>query len=458
MFRRILVANRGEVAARVMRTCRRMGIGVVLVATDADADLGFLGDADRVVAIGGPKAYLDADRLIDVAEAEGCSAIHPGWGFLSENPSFAARCAAARITLVGPGPEAMRRMGDKDLARQTMRALGVLPVPGSDGAVVDAADARRQAQAIGLPVLLKALAGGGGRGMRRVHHLDEVEAAWQEASGEAESAFGDGRMYMERLLTGARHIEFQVMGGATLEADGRLGFRVDVLGERECSIQRRHQKLVEETPSPALSDATRRAVADRIAAALTALRYPGAGTVEMLLGPDGALWFMEMNTRLQVEHTITEVVTGLDLVEWQLRVAANQPLPERGGPTHLPAPRGHAIECRINAEEPRQDFRPVPGRIRRFELPRGEGLRVDTHLRVGDRVSPHYDSMIAKVIAHGDTRQQALDRMDAALAAFGVEGVPTTIALHRRLLAHPEFRAGAFDTHFLERVLPELLA
>jgi acetyl-CoA carboxylase, biotin carboxylase subunit len=458
MFRRILVANRGEVAARVLRTCRRMGIEVVLVATDADADLAFLREADRVVSIGGSKAYLDIDVILAAAEDNGCAAIHPGWGFLSENPTFAARCAAARITLVGPSPVAMRNMGDKALARATMAALGVSPVPGGDGALRDADHARQEAERIGLPVLLKALAGGGGRGMRRVFALDDVGSAWQEASAEAQAAFGNGAMYVERLLTHSRHIEFQVIGGTTIDSAGRLGFRVDVLGERECSIQRRHQKLVEESPSPAVTADLRRAIADQLSAALTTLRYQGVGTVEMLMGPDGHLWFMEMNTRLQVEHTVTEEVTGLDLVEWQLRVAANQPLPAHGGPSHLPEPAGHAIECRINAEDPRADFRPAPGRLTRLDLPAGEGIRVDTHLRQGDRVSPHYDSMIAKVIARGADRNQALARMDAALLAFKVEGVPTTIELHRRLLAHPSFVQGDFDTHFLERALPDLLA
>ncbi len=448
MFRRVLVANRGEVAARVIRSCRRMGVAVVAVATDVDADLSYLQEADAVVQIGGRRAYLDGSALIAAAEAERCSAIHPGWGFLSENPTFAARCEAARITFVGPDSATMRRMADKVEARRTMAALGLPPVPGSDGPLEDAAAAQALAQRIGYPVLLKAVSGGGGRGMRKVFSPDQLGPSFDEASAEAASAFGDPRMYLERLVTDGRHIELQVL------SDGQ---RAIVLGERECSVQRRHQKLIEEAPSVAVSDELRQRVRTHAEQACVALGYRGAGTIEMLLDGQGGLWFMEMNTRLQVEHTVTEALTGLDLVEWQLRIAANQPLPADLLDT-VDAPGGHAIECRINAEQVAQDFRPVPGPVSRLDLPTGEGIRVDTHLSAGDRVSPHYDSMIAKLIVQAPDRPAAIARMDAALAALHIEGVPTTAALHRAILAHPDFQSGRYDTRWLESELPGLLA
>ncbi len=448
MFRRVLVANRGEVAARIIRTCRRLGVGVVAVATDADADLSYLREADAVVPLGDRRAYLDAGALIAAAEAERCSAIHPGWGFLAENPTFAARCEAARVTFVGPDSATMRRMADKVQARQTMAALGLAPTPGSDGPLADAAQARALAERVGLPVLLKAVSGGGGRGMRRVYSLEDISAAFNEASAEAASAFGDPRMYLERLVERSRHIELQIL------ADGQ---RAVVLGERECSVQRRHQKLIEEAPSVAVPDALRQRIRRQAEQACAALGYRGAGTLEMLLDDTGHLWFMEMNTRLQVEHTVTETLTGLDLVEWQLRIAANEPLPADLLAGTQP-PGGHAIECRINAEDPAQGFRPVPGLVERFDPPEGDGIRVDTHLRSGDRISPHYDSMFAKLIVRGDTRAAAIDAMDGALAALRVDGVPTTAPLHRAILAHPDFRAGDYDTHWLEQALPGLLA
>lgn len=447
MFRRILIANRGEVAARVLRTARRMGIEVVAVCSRADADLSWLAGADEVVDIGGTRAYLDADALIDAATRTRCSAVHPGWGFLSENATFAARCEAARLTFVGPRPRSIRQMGDKAVARATMTGLGLAPIPGTPGVLPDAAAARDAAAQLGIPVLLKALAGGGGRGMRKVHALNDVAAAFDEAAAESASAFGDGRLYMEKLIERGRHVELQILG------DGQG--RVEVLGARECSVQRRHQKLVEETPAPGVSDQVLARTIDNVRAAVSALRYRGAGTIEMLQDDDGELWFMEMNTRLQVEHTVTEEVTGIDLVEWQLRVAANQGL---DGLDTSRAPGGHSVQCRINAEVPAEGFRPQPGTVSRLVLPTGEGIRVDTHLAEGDRISPHYDSMFAKVIAHGPDRATALDRLDRALGELVVEGVPTTAPLHRRILAHPDFRSGAYDTRWLERVLPTLVA
>ena len=446
MFRRILIANRGEVAARVLKTCARLGIDTVALATDADSDLTFLENATSVAPMGPPRAYLDIDAVIAAGRAHGVSAVHPGWGFLSENPTFAARCEASGMSFVGPSSSTMRRMADKSVARTTMDNLGLPTIPGSDGVVSSVDAAKMVAERLGYPVLLKAVSGGGGRGMRVVRAAEDVYDAFTEASAEAQSAFGDDRMYLEKLVEGARHIEFQVM------ADRH---EVHVLGERECSIQRRHQKLLEETPSPGLQGESggrlRKTVVERIKAACKALNYRGAGTVEMLYDPSGHLYFMEMNTRLQVEHTVTEMVTGVDLVQAQLEVAANRTV----GP--FDPPEGWSIQCRINAEDSTKGFRPQPGVLNRFEVPAGDGIRVDTHLQEGDAVSPHYDSMIAKVISTGKDRMEAIERMRSALSSFRVEGVPTTIDFHRRLLNHPEFIAGRTDTGFLERELKELL-
>jgi len=447
MFRRILISNRGEVAARVLRTCKRMGIAVVALASEPDAELGWLQDADEVVVLPGARPSLDQDAIIEAALRTGCSALHPGWGFLSENASFAARCEAARLSFVGPRPLSMRLMGDKALARDTMRGFGLHPIPGSQGVLSDVSAAQVQAEGMGYPVLLKALAGGGGRGMRVVRAPEALAGAFGEATAEAAGAFGDAGLYMERFIERGRHIELQLMG------DGEGA--VKVLGARECSVQRRHQKLIEETPAPQLDNDVLQAAIAQVESATGALRYRGAGTVEMLQGDDGALWFMEMNTRLQVEHTITEAVTGLDLVEWQLRVAANEGI---GGLRLEGAPGGAALECRINAEDVGAGFRPSPGRITRLRFPSGEGVRVDSHLREGDRISPHYDSMFAKIITHGPDRATAIARMQGALAGLEVEGVPTTAALHQRVLAHPDFASGHYDTRFLERELERLLS
>ena len=439
MFRRILIANRGEVATRVLRTCKRLGIEVVAAVADPDADLQWLAEVDAVARIGGPRAYLDADAIIAAAREHRCSAVHPGWGFLSENTRFATRCEAARITFIGPTPSAIRRMGDKAVAKATMKALGLPLIPGSDGALSDVAEAARVAEQVGYPVLLKARSGGGGRGMRRVYAPDQLAPAFFEATAEAESAFGDGALYLEKLIEAGRHIEFQIMG----DKHGNLVH----LGERECSVQRRHQKLLEESPSPAVTSAQRLQVGAMVADACRRAGYHGAGTVEMLRDEAGNLYFMEMNTRLQVEHPVTEMVTGLDLVELQLRVACNEVV----RPAY--AATGHAIECRINAEDPDQDFRPAPGRVSALVLPVGDGVRVETHLRGGDTISPQYDSMIAKVIVHAADRPGAIAAMDAALSAMRVEGVPTTIALHRRILADARFRSGSYDTSFLPALL-----
>ncbi|MEN9785226.1 MAG: hypothetical protein RLZZ299_490 [Pseudomonadota bacterium] len=439
MFRRILIANRGEVAARVTRTCRRLGIEVVAATTEPDAKLQWLQDADVVAHVGGRAGYLDAAALLAAARTHRCSAVHPGWGFLSENARFATLAAQERIRFVGPSPTAIRQMGDKAVAKATMRALGLPLIPGSDGTVADVEEARAVAARIGYPVLLKARAGGGGRGMRRVFEPAALDEAYAQASAESLSAFGDGALYVEKLILRGRHVEFQILG----DRHGNLVH----LGERECSVQRRHQKLLEESPSPALTPARRAEVGAQVAEACRAAGYVNAGTIEMLMDDDGSLYFIEMNTRLQVEHPVTEMVTGLDLVELQLRVAANEVV--RPEPTF----RGHAIECRINAEDPDAGFRPAPGRVTRLVLPEGDGIRVDTHLREGDPISPYYDSMIAKVIVHAPTRDAAIARMEDALRRMTVEGVPTTIALHLRILAHPAFRAGTYDTTFLDGLL-----
>jgi acetyl-CoA carboxylase biotin carboxylase subunit len=439
MFRRILLANRGEVAARVARTAKRLGIQVVAAASEPDRGLAWLSDVDAVAVLGGRASYLDADAVLAAAKAHGCSALHPGWGFLSENALFATRAEQERVTFIGPSPRSIRLMGDKAVAKDTMKAMGLPLIPGSDGVLRDAAHAREVADASGYPVLLKAKAGGGGRGMRRVFRPEDVEEAYTSASAEATSAFGDGAMYLEKLITRGRHIEFQVLGD-------RHGNFVH-LGERECSVQRRHQKLLEESPSPALSPERRAEVGAMVAAACARAGYYNAGTVEMLMDVDGSLYFMEMNTRLQVEHPVTECVTGLDLVELQLRVACNEVV--------RPEVRfsGHAIECRINAEDPDAGFKPAPGRVTRLVFPQMDGVRVDTHLREGDTISPHYDSMVAKLIVHAPTRGEAIARMEQALRATVVEGVPTTIGLHLRILAHPDFRAGTYDTTFLDTLL-----
>jgi acetyl-CoA carboxylase biotin carboxylase subunit len=446
MFRRVFVANRGEVAARVVRACRALGIEPVCGASAADLQAGYpyLQDAAQVVRLGpGPAAqsYLAMESVVQAAVQSGCAALHPGWGFLAENARFAALCAQHGVIFIGPSPAAMERMGGKLSARAAARAAGLPVVPGSDGALADAEAAVRAADAVGYPVVLKADAGGGGRGIRRCCDAGEVRAAFAEAAREAEAAFGDASLYLEKYLEGGRHVEFQLLG------DGR-GAAIH-LGERECSIQRRHQKLLEESPSPALDAATRARMGEACARAAGAWRYAGAGTMEFLLDGSGRLHFLEMNTRLQVEHPVTEEVTGLDLAQAQIRIAAGGGLPCA---QHEVRWSGWAIEARINAEDPDDGFRPAPGIVNEFSVA-GEGVRVDTHLAAGARIPPHYDSLIAKVIARGDDRAQAIARLDAALAAARVGGVPTTIGLQRRILAHADFRAGRCDTQWLEAFL-----
>ncbi len=436
-FQRVFVANRGEVAARIARTCDRLGVTPVFGVSEADAGAPWVHGREAVV-LGPARAalsYLDLERVVQAAKQSRCSALHPGWGFLSENTRFAALCEQHGITFVGPPASAMRLMGTKTPAKRAMRDAGLRVIDGSDGVLADAVEARRVADAVGYPVLLKAERGGGGRGMRIARRGDEVAGAYAEASGEAQAAFGDPRLYLERLVEGGRHVEIQVM------AD-RYGQAIHV-GERDCTGQRHHQKLIEESPSPALDDAERARTLDAVVRATQAIGYVGAGTMELLLDGAGTLRFMEMNTRLQVEHCVSEERSGLDLVELQLRVAAGEPLRITQESLTL---AGHAIECRINAEDPSAGFRPSPGRITRWEPPSMDGVRVDTHVEAGYVVPPHYDSLLCKVIAKGPDRDAACDRMIEALRAMRVEGVATTIPMHLAILADADFRASRYDT------------
>ena len=449
MFRRILIGNRGEVAARVLRTCQRLGIETVAVASAADLGAAWLEGATTVVPLGPARAaesYLDASALIEVALHHRCAAVHPGWGFLSENAIFARRCEAAGLTFIGPDPRHIRMFGDKAVARDTMAALGMPVIPGSDGPLDTLDEARALADTIGYPVLLKAVSGGGGRGMRAVDGPDALEDAWRDATAEATSAFGDGRLYLERRIVDGRHIEVQIL------ADGS-GHCIH-LGERECSVQRRHQKVVEEAPSPGLPADERARVLPLVADVVGRSGYRNAGTVEMLLDQEGRLYFMEMNTRLQVEHPVTEQITGIDLVEHQLRVAANQPLALSQDDVTI---SGHSLELRVNAEDPTRDFQPGPGTVEALSFPDGDGVRVDTHLRSGDRIPPDYDSMIAKLILSGPDRDTVLERARAAVAATTIQGVPTNLDLHARILRWSAFTSGDYHTKSLEQDLHALL-
>ncbi len=430
----------------MVRACHQIGAEAVCGASSADLEAGFpyLEQADEVVCLGPAAAtdsYLNMEAVVQAARQTRCSALHPGWGFLAENATFAALCEQHGVTFIGPSPAVMDRMGRKVSARAAARAVGLPVVPGSDGLLADAAHARAVATEVGFPVALKADAGGGGRGIRRCDSADQIESAFAEAQREAAGAFGNASLYLEKYLTGGRHIEFQVFG------DGRGG--AVHLGERECSIQRRHQKLLEEACSVCLSDAQRAEYGALSAHATGAWNYAGAGTMEFLLDASGALYFLEMNTRLQVEHPVSEEVTGFDLAQAQLRIAAGQELPFTQDQVRW---HGHAIEVRINAEDPEQGFRPSPGLVEELSLG-GDGIRVDTHLAAGARISPYYDSLIAKVIAVGKTREQAIERLSACLAEARIAGVATTLELHRRILDAEDFRAGRLDTLWLERWL-----
>jgi acetyl-CoA carboxylase, biotin carboxylase subunit len=443
MFRKILIANRGEIALRILGACKELGVRTVAVYSEADRNSLHVRFADEAICIGPPRSsesYLNIPQVISAAEIANVDAIHPGYGFLSENANFAEVCEASHITFIGPSPEVIRMMGEKDRARAEMSAAGLPIIPGSPGVVADEEAAKKIAEEIGLPLMIKAAEGGGGRGMRVVHTKRGLSAAFHTARNEAEQAFGSPNVYMEKLIERPRHIEFQVLGD-------RHG-NVVHLGERECSIQRRHQKVLEESPSTAVDEELRQSMGRRVVEALKKIGYSGAGTVEFLREASGKLYFIEMNARIQVEHPVTEMVTGVDLVKSQIRLAAGESLDRVVGPV---VARGHAIECRINAEDP-WSFTPSPGRITTFRVPGGPGIRVDTAAYADAVIPPYYDSLVAKLIAHGNDRAEAIVRMQQALDGFVVEGIKTTIPLQKRILADPDFVAGRLDTHFLERL------
>src|SRR3954469_16773900 len=441
MFKKILIANRGEIALRVIRACRELGIQTVAVYSEADRESLHVRFADDDVCIGPATArdsYLKIPRLIAAAEITGADAIHPGYGFLAENAEFAEICAASNIAFIGPTAEQIRVMGDKAAARKAMTAVGVPIVPGTPGPVEDVDEAMEFAKRIGFPVIIKAAAGGGGKGMRVAKDAEDFARSFQLARSEALSAFGNGDVYVEKYLMRPRHIEFQIMGD-------KFG-NVIHLGERDCSVQRRHQKLIEESPSPAMTPDLRQRMGDAAVAGAKAIDYVGAGTIEMLL-ENGEFYFMEMNTRIQVEHPVTEMITGVDLVKEQIRVASG----ERLSVKEMPPLRGHVIECRVNAEDPSRNFQPSPGKISTFHPPGGPGVRLDTHVYDGYTVPPYYDSLLAKLICQGRDRAEALARMHVALDGFIIEGVTTTIPFLARVMQNPRFIAGDVDTKFLER-------
>jgi acetyl-CoA carboxylase biotin carboxylase subunit len=445
VFKKVLVANRVEIALRVIAACKELGVATVAVHSEADRDSLHVRAADESVCIG-PAAsagsYLNITSIVAAAEITGADAVHPGYGFLAENAHFAEILQEVGLTWIGPSPDAIRKMGDKSVAKDTVKKVGVPTIPGSPGPLGSVEDALNLAERMGYPVLLKAVAGGGGRGMRVAGNDKELAAAFELATAEAERAFGNGSVYLEKYLAEPRHIEFQVFGDQF--------FNLVHLGERECSLQRRHQKILEESPSPALDDRLRAKMGEAAVAAAGAVEYVGAGTIEFLLDADGSFYFMEMNTRIQVEHPVTEMVTGYDLVKEQIRVAAGEPLSfRRQDGFHL---RGHAIEFRVNAEDP-ETFAPSPGTITTFHVPGGPGVRVDTAAYSGWKIPPYYDSLIAKLIVHGRDREEAMMRGKRALELFVVEGVKTTIPLHLKLLEEPDFRHGRFSTKWLERWL-----
>ncbi len=440
MFKKILIANRGEIALRIIRTCREMGIKSVAVYSTADADSLHVRFADEAVCIGPPPSkdsYLKIANIIAAAEITNADAIHPGYGFLSENAKFSKICAEHGIKFIGASPEMIEKMGDKATAKATMKAAGVPTVPGSDGLIESLAHAKKIAKEMGYPVMLKATAGGGGRGMRAVWKEEDLEKALESAKQEAGAAFGNDGMYMEKLIEEPRHIEIQIVGDQYGKACH--------LSERDCSIQRRHQKLTEETPSPFMTDDLRKRMGEAAVKAAEFIKYEGAGTVEFLVDKHRNFYFMEMNTRIQVEHPITEQVIDYDLIREQILVAAGVPI---SGKNYLP--KLHSIECRINAEDPYNDFRPSPGKITTLHAPGGHGVRLDTHVYGGYVIPPNYDSMIAKLITTAQTREEAIAKMKRALDEFVVEGVKTTIPFHLQLMDDPDYLAGNYTTKFME--------
>jgi len=443
LFNKILIANRGEIAVRVIRACKELGIKTVAIYSDADKESLHVKLADESVCVGPAstaQSYNNLPSILSAAEITDAEAIHPGYGFLSENPQFAEACLTSGITFIGPSAEAIKLGGDKSKARQTMKRRGVPVVPGSEGPVVTEESALKLAKKIGFPVIIKASAGGGGRGMRIIREEAELEKLFFMAQREALTAFGNGELYMEKYITEMRHVEVQIIG----DSKGNILH----LGERDCSVQRRHQKLIEEAPSPIASEKFRKKIGEYAVKAARALKYKNAGTIEFIVEPDGNIYFMEINTRLQVEHPVTEYVTGIDIVKEQIRVAA-------GFPLELKQPQvkffGHAIECRINAEDPER-FIPCPGKITFMAVPGGPGVRVDTAMYNGCIVSSHYDSLVAKLIVHGRDREEAMARMKRALNEFIIEGIKTTIPFHKRVLNDPDFIKGEFNTALVEKM------
>jgi len=445
MFKKILIANRGEIALRVLCACKELGIRCVAIYSEADRNALHVRFADEAICIGPPRSaesYLNIPAVISAAEIANVDAIHPGYGLLSENANFAEVCDASHVKFIGPSPDVMRLMGEKEKARVAMKKAGVPILPGSEGVIQNEDEALEWAKEVGYPVILKASAGGGGRGMRVIRSADELPRLFQAAQSEAAAAFGNGDLYMEKFIERPRHIEFQVLA----DQHGH----VTTLGERECSIQRRHQKLLEESPSVRMTPELRQQIGNKLQSCLTEIGYVNAGTVEFLMDEDGSLHFIEMNTRIQVEHPVTEMVTGIDLVKAQIRIAAGETL--SGILPEKIEMRGHSIECRINAEHP-EKFTPSAGKITAFNMPGGTGVRVDTAAYTEGVIPPYYDSLIAKLITHGRDRDEAIARMSRALEMFIVEGIHTTIPLHRRIMTNPDFRAGEFDTKFMERFL-----
>lgn len=445
MFSKILIANRGEIALRVIRACRELGVRTVVVYSEADRHSLPVRFADEAVCVGpapSAQSYLNIPQILSAAEITGAEAIHPGYGFLAENIRFAEICESVGIKFIGPHSSMIRSMGDKALAKATMIRAGVPVVPGSDGIVRNPDEARKIAEEAGLPVIIKATAGGGGRGMRIVREMKELENAFNTARAEAQTAFGNPDVYIEKFIEQPRHIEIQLVGD-------RHG-KVLHLGERDCTIQRRHQKLIEESPSPAVDESLRAKMGEAAVRGAASVNYEGAGTIEFLLDKNGDYYFMEMNTRIQVEHPVTEAVYKIDLIKWQIRVAADEALPFEQNRIR---PEGHAMECRINAEDPDAGFRPSAGKILAYHVPGGYGVRVDSHAYADYMIPPTYDSMIAKLIVHAENRDEAIRKMLGALDEFIIEGVKTTIPFHQMMLKNPHFLSGEVDTKFVERLL-----